>query len=295
MTEVDPSEHLTWREMLVRVTEMTGDRHTARWLCEHASGCDGDEFASIATEPVSRRSGLHLENMLRRLSAGEPLQYVMGRWAFRRLDLMVDRRVLIPRPETEMLVEHVLSFVRSGVLRERANTVVADLGTGSGAIGLSLLHELPPGAATVWMTDVSADAIDVARANAAGLGRRGLGARFAVGEWFDALPGELLGGFDAVVSNPPYIAHGDPALEESVREWEPAAALWAGNDGLDALRIIVAGARRWLVPGGLLALEIGHDQGRAVSELMTAGGLVNVSVSRDLAGHERFATGEAPR
>lgn len=295
MTDADPSQHLTWREMLARVTEATGDRLTAKWLCEHASGCDGDEFASIANDLVSQRSGLHLDDMLRRLSAGEPLQYVMGRWAFRRLDLMVDRRVLIPRPETELLVEHVLAAVRSRAPRERGHLVIADLGTGSGAIGLSLLHELPPGGATVWMTDASTDAIDVARANAAGVGRAGLGARFAVGEWFDALPHELLGTFDAVVSNPPYVAVGDPALEHSVREWEPAMALLAGDDGLDALRVIIAGARRWLVPGGLLALEIGHDQGGAVVELMTAAGLVNATVTRDLAGHERFATAESPR
>ena len=294
MTDASHDQHVTWREMLADVAERIGDPTAAKWLCQHASGCDGDEFASVLGDLVSARCGLHLDDMLRRLARGEPLQYVMGRWAFRRLDLMVDARVLIPRPETEMLVEHVLGFVRGTVLPIRRGAVIADLGTGSGAIGLSLLDELPLGAATVWMTDASADALDVARANAAGLGRPGNGARFAHGSWFDALPADVRGGLDVIVSNPPYIADGDPNVQGNVREWEPAGALFSGGDGLDAVREIVGGALEWLAPGGLLALEIGHDQGPSVAALLSGAGFCDARVLRDAAGHERYALAVSP-
>lgn len=291
MTDPTPSNHVTWRELVTQVTETLHDRAAARWLCEHASGCDGDEFREILDDLVSARSGLHLEDMVRRILAGEPLQYVMGRWAFRRLDLMVDQRVLIPRPETELLVDKVLDHVRRTVLSQRTTVIVADLGTGSGAIGLSILDELPLGSATVWMTDVSSEALDVARANAAGLGRHGAGARFAQGEWFAALPPESVGHLDVVVSNPPYIALGDPNLEESVRRWEPELALYSGRDGLDAIHVIANEARLWLAPGGLLALEIGHEQGTDAACLLRSVGYLNVEIARDLSGHDRFALG----
>ena len=286
---------ITWREMVARTASMIGDRTVARWLCEHASGCDRDEFDAIAHEPVSARSGLHLEAMVRRLAAGEPVQYVMGRWAFRRLDLHVDRRVLIPRPETELLVEKVLAHVSVDIAHAtQRHGVFVDLGTGSGAIGLSLLAELPAGTCTVWMTDASTEALDVARANAAGLGVHGAGARFAHGSWYGALAPGLRGTLGCIVSNPPYIAAGDPMVEESVRAWEPHEALFAGADGLDAVRLIVGGACEWLAPGGLLALEIGHDQGNAVADLMVSAGLVEVRIERDLAGLDRCALGLAP-
>lgn len=293
-----PDGTLNWREMVARTADMAGNRTVARWLCEHASGCDRGEFDAIADELVPARAGLHLEDMIRRLGAGEPLQYVMGRWAFRRLDLLVDPRVLIPRPETELLAEKVLSFLSraTGTDPERRGPrVVADLGTGSGAIGLSVLAETPAGSCTVWMTDASEDALDVARANAAGLGVHGAGARFAHGEWYAALPSEMHGSFDCIVSNPPYIAVGDQRVEESVRTWEPGVALFAGDDGLDAVRAIVSDASRWLVPGGLLALEVGCDQGSATAEMMVAAGLSEVRIEKDLTGLDRYALAVRPR
>lgn len=285
---------VTWREMLARVSEWTGDRTIARWMCEHASGCDRDEFALLADTLVPARCGLHLEDMVRRHRAGEPLQYVMGRWAFRHLDLMVDRRVLIPRPETEMLVDMVLGFLHSRDADGAAHCV-ADLGTGSGAVGLSILAETPPESCVVWMTDVSDDALAVATANAAGLGRLGAGARFGCGAWFDALPTELCGRFDAIVSNPPYIAAGDSRVESVVHGWEPHVALYSVGDGLEAIRHIVSGAPRWLAPGGLLAVEIGSGQGTAVAREMSAAGLVEVRIEQDLSGHDRYARAILPR
>ena len=287
MANNDASEYITWREMLVHTADILGDRTTAKWLCEHASGCDADEFREILDDLVSQRCGLHLDDMVRRYMGGEPLQYVMGRWAFRHLDLLVDQRVLIPRPETELIVDVVLQHLAT----QRAPHVVVDLGTGSGAIGLSLLHELPPDSATVYMTDASTDAIDVARANATGVGRRASGARFSVGEWFAALPHDIQGTVDVVVSNPPYIAVGDTDVEVSVNEWEPHSALFAGADGLDDIRTIVRDAPQWLRAGGALVVEMGYTQADAVSQLFAEAGFTDVVVHRDAAGLNRFVSG----
>ena len=281
------AEHITWRAMLQRVEEQVGQRNIARWLCEHASGCDADEFSEVLDELVSERSGQQLHDMLQRFASGEPLQYVMGRWAFRQLDLLVDKRVLIPRPETELIVDIVKNYL--GAKREAITLV--DLGTGSGAIGLSLLHELPLGAATVWMTDESEDALHVARANAAGIGRPAIGARFAHGHWCDALPAELVGVCDVVVSNPPYIAKGDAEVEASVLQWEPGDALFAGVDGLEDIAQIVQTAPKWLTTGGMLVTEMGYTQASAIQQLFSAAGFTHVTVHQDLTGRDRFVSG----
>ncbi len=279
--------NVTWAEMLAHVTAELGDRNEARWVCETAGGLDAAELRAAAGEWVPERAGKQVESMLRRRLGGEPLQYVLGRWGFRRLDLMVDTRVLIPRPETELVVDIVTAFVRGA----GPGATVVDLGTGSGAIGLAVLDELPPGHATVWMTDASADALDVARANAAGVGRAAMGARFAHGNWYGALDGSLRGAVDVIVSNPPYVAEGDPDLEESVSAWEPASALLSGSDGLDDLRVIVAGAPEWLRPGGLIVVEMGHTQTDELIDLYQGAGLDDVRVHRDLAGRDRFVSG----
>jgi release factor glutamine methyltransferase len=237
--------------------------------------------------PATERCVAHLDAMLARLATGEPLQYVLGRWAFRHLDLLVDRRVLIPRPETETVVEVALRFARSMSLP----IVCADLGTGSGAIGLSLATELPADGVTVWMTDRSLDALDVARANAAGLGRAAAAVRIAHGDWFAALPAELHGRLAVVVSNPPYVADDDLALESIVRDWEPAAALFGGADGLDEIRHLIGEAAMWLRPGGWLVLEIGSAQGQRVTELLRAAGFDDVDITTDPSGRDRVAAG----
>jgi release factor glutamine methyltransferase len=278
------SDTISWRQLWDETGGTHGRVH-ARWLCEEASGAWGEDFAEILDEPVTERSIAHLDAMLARLRDGEPLQYVLGHWAFRRLDLFVDRRVLIPRPETEWVAEAAIALARSMPRPVRC----ADLGTGSGAIGLSLLDELPRGVVEVWLTDTSLEALDVARANAAGLGLAAAGARFAHGSWFDALPAELRGTFHVVVSNPPYIAPGDGAVEPSVLDWEPHDALFAGEDGLDAVRAIVGGVAEWLQPGGWLVLEIGAGQGSAVAAMLTAAGFTDVEIRPDLAAHDRLA------
>ena len=281
------AEHITWRAMLQRVEEQVGQRNIARWLCEHASGCDADEFSEVLDELVSERSGQQLHDMLQRFALGEPLQYVMGRWAFRQLDLLVDKRVLIPRPETELIVD----IVKNNLGAKREAITLVDLGTGSGAIGLSLLHELPLGAATVWMTDESEDALHVARANAAGIGRPAIGARFAHGNWCDALPADLVGVCDVVVSNPPYIAEGDAEVEASVLQWEPSDALFAGVDGLADIAQIVQTVPKWLAAGGMLVTEMGYTQASAIQQLFSAAGFTHVTVHQDLTGRDRFVSG----
>jgi len=280
----------SWRELWAETAQVYG-RAQARWLCEEASGAFGDEFDDVLDEPVTERTMAHLDAMLTRLRGGEPLQYVLGHWSFRRLDLLVDKRVLIPRPETELVAGVAIDLARTLPRPVRC----ADLGTGSGAIGLSLLAELPRGSAEVWLTDVSSDALDVARANAAGLGVSGGGARFAMGRWFLALPDELRGTLGVVVSNPPYVALDDPELDPSVREWEPAVALYGGgSDGSAELAEISADAARWLCPGGWLVLEIGARQGRLAAELLQRSGFEQVEVRPDLAGLDRIAMGRRP-
>ncbi|MET0577337.1 MAG: peptide chain release factor N(5)-glutamine methyltransferase [Ilumatobacteraceae bacterium] len=263
-----------------------GDRPAARWLCEVASGAD--RFDDILDEQATDRMVAHLDAMLVRYGAGEPLAYVLGRWSFRHLDLIVDRRVLIPRPETEVVAGIAIDLARA----EPRPLVVADLGTGSGAIGLSLADELPLDGLTVWLTDASPDALHVARANLAGMGRRGANVRIAEGSWFDALPVAVVP--DLVVANPPYVADGSVDVDDAVRDWEPHRALFAGRDGLDAVHLIVTAAVGRVREGGWLVLEIGADQGRAVEQLLIAEGFDDVAIRPDLAGRDRVATARVP-
>lgn len=279
------------RSLLAETTDRLGDAAQARWVCEVATGLDGDELRSALDQAATDRIVAHLDHMLGRLDAGEPLQYVLGRWGFRRLDLAVDPRVLIPRPETEAVAGVAIDLARHRH-REVGAVTIADLGTGSGAIGLSVADELPLDGVTVWLTDASDDALDVARANLAGLGRRAVNVRIAQGSWFDAFADEV--DLDVIVSNPPYIADGSVDVEEIVRRWEPDAALFAGADGLDAIRALVTGGRQHLRRGGWLVLEIGFDQGAAVADLFDRAGYVEVEIRPDLGGHDRIAIARAP-
>jgi len=221
--------------------------------------------------------------MVARRLRGEPLQYVLGRWGFRTLDLMVDRRVLIPRPETEGVVDHALTELDR--LPPAQARVVVDLGTGSGAIALAIAAERAD--VTVWAADRSSDALAVARANLAGLGGRAAPrVRLVEGDWYEALPAELTGTVDVIVANPPYVGSSD-ALPPVVADWEPVEALVPGPTGLEALRVIVAGAGRWLLSPGALVVEIGETQAGVALELAQAAGLVSAVVHPDLGGRPR--------
>jgi release factor glutamine methyltransferase len=213
------------------------------------------------------------------------LQYILGEVDFRRLRLSVDRRALIPRPETEVLVGTVLEWAGG-----RPDLSAIDIGTGSGAIALSLAVEGEFG--RIVATDVSADAIELARHNAQRCGVAGR-IEFRHGElWADNGDGAR---FDVVVSNPPYIAESErSSLQPEVRDWEPAGALFAGADGLSVVNAIVDGAWDQLNEGGLLAVEIGAGQGDAVRERACERGYAAVRVITDLAGRQRIALASKP-
>ena len=282
-------ETITWGELLQVTAVELGNEQEARWLCEHASGLDRVELDAARDEVVSQRCGVALRAMVARRLTGEPLQYVMKSWAFRHLDVLVDNRVLIPRPETEVVVQVALDLAREMISKTNSKLRVADLGTGSGVIGLSLASELPRGSNEVWLTDLSADALEVARANLAGLGLINGDVRVAHGSWFAALPSELKNSFDLIVSNPPYIALYDPSVESSVLNHEPHLALFAGSDGLDAYREIISHSGEWLATDGWIVLEIGHQQGDAVRELLAQNSFKHIEIRKDLAGRDRIA------
>lgn len=217
--------------------------------------------------------------LLARRRAGEPVAYLTGRQGFRDLELAVTPDTLVPRPETELLVELALARLPvDGVAR------VADLGTGSGAIALAIARARPR--AQVLATDASHAALDVARANARELGAGNVA--FAAGHWWRAVGDER---FDLVASNPPYIAEGDPHLSRGDLRHEPCSALVSGRDGLDAIREIAADAVRHLLPGGWLLLEHGWGQGVAVRTLLRDAGLRDVDTALDLEGRERVTAG----
>ena len=275
--------------MLAETTEQVGDANEARWLCEHASGLDGAEFRQSQHEFVTTAMAKQLHDMVRRRLDGEPLQYVMKRWAFRHLDVLVDQRVLIPRPETELLVDVGLIIANERLKQVERPLNIVDLGTGSGVIGLSMAHELPLGKTKVWLTDQSSDALDVARGNLVGVGQKGGGVRLALGSWWNALDASLKGAIDIALCNPPYIAHNDDEVATDVHKWEPHSALYAGDDGLADIREVISGAPTWLANNGWLALEIGYRQGDDVRVLFENAGLVNIDIRRDLAGRDRIA------
>lgn len=248
----------------------------ARWIVERAAG---DPYRVVADRPVTVRLHHHWRLMVERRERGEPLQYVLERWAFRRLELYVDRRVLIPRPETEVLVDALLDE------HARVGGPIIDLGTGSGAIALSVVVERP--GTEVWGVERSADALAVARANCTGIGRRARTVRLVEGSWFDALPDALRGTVGVIASNPPYIAD-DEELPPEVEHWEPVDALRAGADGLDDIRRIVVEAPAWLAPGGALLVEHAPEQAERVRRLAVEAGFDHVRTGLDLAGLERF-------
>jgi release factor glutamine methyltransferase len=280
---------LTWRELLADAVARVGEVD-GRWIVEEASGLAGAELLVGLGQPATERAVAHLDAMLARRASGEPIQYVLGHWAFRTLDLAVDRRVLIPRPETEQVVEAALGELDRVGGRQRETTVV-DLGTGSGAIALSICVERPR--TSVWAVERSADAAAVARANVAGLGRSGARVRVVEGSWFAPLPAELAGRVDLLVSNPPYV-RSDDELPPEVADWEPPDALVGGSDGLDDVRVLVAEAGRWLAPGAALVVEIDPRQADDAVAMAISAGLVDAEVGEDLSRRPRWLRARHP-
>ncbi len=259
-------------------------RLDAEYLLAHVLGVGRLEMYLQHERPLVPSELDEFRPLLRRRAGREPLQHILGRQAFREIDLEVGPSALIPRPETELLVQEVLDWAHG---TGGAGLSALDVGTGTGAIALSLLAEGP--FTRVVATDISAAALELAARNAASAGLDEA-LELREGAFFDAVPqGEL---FDVVVSNPPYVAETDrDALQPEVLDWEPVEALFAGPDGLSALREIVQGAGAALRPGGLLALEIGDGQAERVVELIDGRGEYrDARVLRDLAGRQRIVT-----
>lgn len=267
---------MTVAEALAQARARCLDRLDAQLLLAHVLDRPRSWLVAHGEDPLATEPAGRLAALIERRAAGEPLAYLVGTKEFHGLALQVDARVLVPRPETELLVDWALELLQ-GELAQLARPAVVDLGTGSGAIALAVKHRHR--AADVSAVDLSAAALEVARANAA---RLGLHLQFAQGSWWQALPGRR---FDLALANPPYIAGGDSHL--GALQHEPAAALTPGTSGLEALAAIIADAAAHLRPGAWLLLEHGFDQAPAVARLFAAHGW-NTAVTRtDLAGQPR--------
>jgi release factor glutamine methyltransferase len=246
-------------------------------LCE-ATGLTRVQLITQGDRPLTPDEAARLDELVARRLRGEPIAYIVGKREFFGLDFQVGPAVLIPRPDTELIVELALERLPDNTPR------LLDMGTGSGAIAVAVAHTRPD--ADVTALDVSPDALAVAQANAATNGAR---VRFLESSWFDALAAAEC--FDVIASNPPYIAAGDEHLAQGDLRFEPVGALTDHADGLSALRIIIAGSPRHLVPGGWLLLEHGYDQATAVRALLLKAGYTDVQSWQDLAGIERVSGG----
>lgn len=254
----------------------------AQWLLAHALGCTRSWLYAHGDGIADALLAGHFQALVARRAAGEPVAYLTGRRGFWSFELSVTSATLIPRPETELLVE--LALARLPADRDLR---IADLGTGSGAIGLALAGERPR--SQVIATDASNDALIVARGNAAALAINNI--EFRHGDWFAPLVDER---FDLIASNPPYIADNDPHLGQGDLRHEPASALASGVDGLDAIRRIVGDAPLHLVAGGWLLLEHGLEQGKAVRALLRDARFIEIATQRDLEHRDRITLGRLP-
>lgn len=257
-------------------------RLDAELLLAHALATSREGLYLALRQPVTEAAAARFAELVEARAGQQPVAYLTGEREFWSLRLAVTPDVLVPRPETELLVERVLLRLPAG---DPAR--VLDLGTGSGAIALAIARERP--AAQVLGIDRSEAALAVARGNA---DRLGIGnVAWLRSDWYAALPPRR---FDLIVSNPPYIADDEWPATDPETAFEPVTALRAGADGLDDLRVIIAGAAGWLVPGGCLLVEHGYRQGAAVRALFTAAGLVDIASEADLAGQERITEGRRP-
>jgi len=270
------------RGLLAAATHTLGERIDAELLLLCALGKPRSWLFAHADDAVDAGVAVDYAALVERRAAGEPVAYLVGRRGFWTLDLEVTPATLIPRPETERLVELALERLPPG-----AAARVADLGTGSGAVALALASERPQ--ARVVATDASAAALAVARRNAQRLGIHNV--RFAQGDWLAPLQDEC---FDLVVSNPPYIEAGDPHLAQGDLRFEPASALASGDDGLDDIRRIVHDARTVLVPGGWLLFEHGWNQGAGARALLHDACYARVFTARDIEARDRVSGGCRP-
>ena len=276
---------LTVLEIIKRTTDffagkgIDSARLNAELLIGHALGLKRMQLYLQFERPLTEPELEKIRPLVRRRAQHEPLQYILGETEFCGLRLKVDRRALIPRPETELLIENVVAACGTTVPKH-----ALDLGTGSGAIALALAKQFPETA--VVAVELSDDALALARENANGTGLDAR-VRFVRSRWFDAVASDPQ--FDLIVANPPYLSAQETAqTAPEVREFEPTAALTAADDGLADLREIIAAAPRYLAPGGFLAMETGISHHAALFEMAAAAGFRRTESRRDLTGRDRF-------
>lgn len=283
-------DSFTWTELWQEATQrLGGNKDEAQRMIEKASGQQGAAWLIAIDQQAPLSAADKVGDMIKRRLAGEPLQYVVGSWGFRHLDLRIDPRVLIPRPETEHVVEAALQLLNAA-----PEPLVADLGTGSGAIALSIATEHP--GALVYATDYSVEALEVANINLMRMSREVQErVMLSQGDWFSALPPEARGRFDLIISNPPYIGEDEVGtVDEIVADWEPHSALFSGPDGLDDIQRIIGEAASWLKPRGSVILELAPQQAEIVASMARDAGFSHVAIGRDLADRQRFLVAATP-
>lgn len=274
---------LGWATDDFRRRGLDAARLDAELLLGEALGCDRIRLIMDHRRELSPHELARFRELIKRRRSGEPIAYILGRREFYGLEFRVDRRVLVPRPDTETLVDVALTRSRGRYMYGR----MLDLCTGSGCVAIAFAKQRPTWHVTAL--DLSAPAIDLAIENAVRLGTIA-NLHFGVGDLADSLPGAEL--FELITANPPYIPSAVlETLDAGVREFEPRVALDGGEDGLRVVRRVVEAARERLVPGGLLALEVHYDQAARVTELLTAAGFGEVERQRDYGGHERVVSG----
>jgi release factor glutamine methyltransferase len=295
---MSPSAATPVREVLLATAAKLGSATEARWLLEQALGTSNSAIAQARSGATATPEEVaSVDAMVARRLAGEPLQYVLGKWDFRSLELAVDPRVLIPRPETEVVVGHALDELVLVAAEAPADEpmVVVDLGTGSGAIALSLAVEgrnfTGGRELQVWATDVDEPTLELAAENSrsvAELNPAMSPVRFVRSNWFESLPEELRGNVALVVANPPYISESEWAdLDPEVRDFEPRRALVSGPTGTEAIDEILNAAPNWLTPYGTLVVEIAPHQAEDSSLRAIVSGFDAVVVRRDFAERSR--------
>lgn len=292
----------TGRDLVTEIAAVLGSADEARWIVAEVLGLRRAPLAMRLDEAVPEPSVQAARSMAARRVAGEPLQHVIGTWSFRTLEVLVDGRALVPRPETEQVVELSLAELRrwasAAAVPPRSAPVAVDLGTGSGVIALALAVE-GPSDLEVWAVDRSASALALARANRQRLAmsdhRAAARVQLVPGSWFEPLPSQLAGRVQLVVSNPPYVAAAEwETLDPVVRRYDPYEALVPGPAGTEALSAIVDQARRWLAPGGSLVLELAPHQADAMRAAAQDRGYLGVAIAPDLAGRDRVLLAHQP-